>query len=64
MQKQIDELKAEVKELSEANAPLVDEKAGIPAGNGTGEAPKTKQISRVSRDSMTYENVRKAMKKE
>ena len=63
MQKQIDDLKAEVKELSENPTPMVNAGAGIPAGNGTGDAPKVKNASRVSRDNMSYEHVREAMAK-
>jgi hypothetical protein len=42
---------------------MVNAGAGIPAGNGTGEAPKVKNASRVSRDNMSYEHVREAMAK-
>jgi protease-4 len=38
--KQVADLKAEVKELSEKETPMVDAAAGVPSGNGTGEAPK------------------------
>ena len=43
LNRQIDSLKAEVKELSENPTPMVDGQAGVPQGNGTGEAPKPKQ---------------------
>jgi uncharacterized coiled-coil protein SlyX len=58
--KQVADLKAEVKELSEKPAPMVDADAGIPAGNGTGEAPKVKQ-SKFHRG-MSYEEYLKAAK--
>lgn len=54
-------LKAEVKELSEKPAPMVDENAGVPAGNATGEAPRVNQHQRITPD-MTYEEIR-ALKK-
>ena len=38
--KQVSELKAEVRELSGKETPMVDAAAGVPADNGTGEAPK------------------------
>lgn len=62
LQAQVDSLKAEVKELSEKPAPMVDAGAGIPAGNGTGEAPKQK-VSRIKRG-MSYQQIREAMKDE
>lgn len=57
---QIADLQAEVKELSEKPTPMVDAVSGIPADNGTGEAPKQKK--RITSD-MTYEEIR-ALKKE
>ena len=62
LQKQIADLRAEVKELSEKPAPMVSGDAGIPAGNGTGEAPKVK-TSRVKRG-MSYHQIREAMKED
>jgi ClpP class serine protease len=59
--KQIADLKAEVKELAGKPAPMTDEKSGIPADNGTGEAPKGYQ-KRITRD-MSYEEIRAAKKK-
>lgn len=59
--KQVADLKAEVKELANQPTPMVDEKSGIPAGNGTGAAPQ-QQGSRVKRG-MSYEEIREAMKK-
>ena len=61
LQKQVAELKAEVKELSEKPAPMVDADAGIPAGNGTGEAPKMHE-KRITRENMTYEHCREVAK--
>jgi hypothetical protein len=40
---------------------MTDEKSGIPADNGTGEAPKGYQ-KRITRD-MSYEEIRAAKKK-
>jgi Tfp pilus assembly protein FimV len=60
LQAQVDSLKAEVKELSEKPAPMVDAGAGIPAGNGTGDAPQQKG-SRIKRG-MSYKQIREAMK--
>lgn len=55
LNKQVKELQDEVKELSEKPAPMVDEQAGIPQDNGTGEAPKAKK--RITSD-MSYEEIR------
>ena len=57
--KQVADLKAEVKELSEKPAPMVDAQAGAPAGNGTGEAPKYEGAvrSEVTAD-MSVEDIR------
>ena len=61
--KQIEDLKAEVKELSKEERPMIDANAGAaPAGNGTGDAPKTK-TSRIKRG-MSYKQIREAMKEE
>ena len=60
LQAQVDSLKAEVKELSEDPAPMVDGGAGIPAGNGTGDAPQQKG-GRIKRG-MSYKQIREAMK--
>lgn len=59
--KQIEELQAEVKELSEKDSPMVNG-GGAPAGNGTGAAPQQKG-SRIKRG-MSYEEIRKAMAEE
>ena len=58
---QVADLKAEVKELSEKEAPMIDAGAGVPAGNGTGEAPKVHQ-KRITRENMTYEHCRQVAK--
>ena len=60
LKKQVESLKAEVKELSTEEKPLNDGAAGVPAGNGTGEAPKQKK--RITSD-MSYEEIR-ALEKE
>lgn len=54
LQKQVKELQSEVKELSEKPAPMVDEQAGIPQDNGTGEGPKKQE--RITSD-MSYEEI-------
>ena len=59
--KQVADLKAEVKELSEKPAPMVDASAGVPAGNGTGDAPKVNS-KRITRENMTYEHCREVAK--
>lgn len=61
LQKQVADLKAEVKELAGKPAPMTDGAAGIPAGNGTGEAPKGHQ-KRITRENMTYEHCREVAK--
>jgi len=61
LQKKVADLQAEVKELSEKPAPMTNAGAGVPAGNGTGEAPKANQHQRV-KAGMTYEEIR-ALKK-
>ena len=60
--KQVNELKAEVKELAENPGSMTNEQSGIPADNGTGDAPKVK-TSRIKRG-MTYEQIQEAMKEE
>lgn len=59
--KQVADLKAEVKELSENPTPMVDAGAGVPAGNGTGDAPKVRE-KRITRENMTYEHCREVAK--
>ena len=61
--KQVAELKAEVKELSEKPAPMVDGQAGVPAGNGTGDAPKYEGAvkSEISSD-MSVEEIRERLR--
>lgn len=61
LQKQVADLKAEVKDLSENPDPMVKEGAGVPAGNGTGEAPKVRE-KRITRQNMTYEHCREVAK--
>ena len=61
LKKQNAELKAEVKELSGKPAPMTDGAAGVPADNGTGEAPKGWQ-KRITRN-MSYKEIRAAKKK-
>lgn len=59
--KQIANLRAEVKELSEKPTPMADASAGIPTGNGTGEAPKKHQRPSI-KAGMTYEQIRAFVK--
>lgn len=59
LRKQVADLKAEVKELAGKPAPMTNAESGIPADNGTGDAPKQKQ--RITSD-MSYEEIR-ALKK-
>ena len=61
--KQVADLQAEVKELSEEPAPMTSGDAGVPAGNGTGDAPKANQHQRV-KAGMTYEEIRAIKKAE
>lgn len=60
LKKQVADLKAEVKELAGKPAPMTNADSGIPADNGTGEAPKQKQ--RITSD-MSYEEIRALRKK-
>ncbi len=60
LQKQVAELQAEVKEFSEKPAPMTNSSAGVPADNGTGEAPKAPKQSRIQRG-MSYKQIRAAM---
>lgn len=57
LQKKVADLQAEVKELSEKPAPMTNADAGVPAGNGTGEAPKVNQHQRI-KAGMTYKEIR------
>ena len=61
LQKKVADLQAEVKELSEKPAPMTNGEAGVPAGNGTGEAPKVNKHQRW-KPGMSYEECRKAVK--
>ena len=60
--KQIADLQAEVKEMAEKPGSMTNEKSGVPADNGTGDAPKVK-TSRIKRG-MSYQQIREAMKEE
>lgn len=61
LKKQVSELNAEVKELAFKPTPMTDANAGVPEGNGMGEAPKQYQ-KRISRN-MSYAEIRKAIKR-
>lgn len=56
-------LQAEVKELSEKPTPMVTAESGVPADNGTGEAPKAEKKLYI-KSGMTYEEIRAAKKAE
>ena len=60
LNKQVKELQSEVKELSEKPAPMVDEQAGIPQDNGTGEGPKKQE--RITSE-MSYEEIQEFEKR-
>ena len=55
------DLQAEVKEMAEKPAHMLNADSGIPAGNGTGDAPKQNRHQRIKSD-MTYEEIRAAIK--
>ena len=61
LKKQVADLKAEVKELAGKPAPMTNADSGIPADNGTGEAPKQKK--RITSD-MSYEEIRALQEEE
>ena len=60
LNKQVKELQGEGKELSEKPAPMVDEQAGIPQDNGTGEGPKKQE--RITSE-MSYEEIQEFEKR-
>ena len=64
LQKQVKELQSEVKELSEKPAPMVDEQAGIPQDNGTGEAPQYNGIKSAVKPGMTPKEIAAALRKQ
>ena len=59
--KALAEKEAEIKELADKPAPMVDASAGVPAANGTGEAPKPQKQQRI-KPGMSYEEIRKTLK--
>lgn len=61
LNRQVADLKAEVKELSGKETPMVDGQAGVPAGNGTGQAPQGYQ-KKITRENMSYEHCREVAK--
>lgn len=63
LKKKVADLQAEVKELSEKPAPMTSGDAGVPAGNGTGEAPKVNPHQRI-KAGMTYKEIRAKVKSE
>lgn len=64
LQKQMKELQSEVKELSEKPAPMVDEQAGIPQDNGTGDAPQYNGIKSAVKPGMTPKEIAAALRKQ
>ena len=64
LKKQVEDLKAEVKELSNEEQPLNDGAAGVPAGNGTGDAPDYHGIKSVVKPGMSAEEIRAALRKQ
>lgn len=62
LEQKVKELQGEVKELSEKPTPMVDANSGVPADNGTGEAPKQNKHLRDYRN-MSYQEIR-ALQKE
>ena len=62
LQKQLAGLKAEVRELASKPAPMTSADSGIPADNGTGDAPKARQ-PRIRRG-MSYEQILEAVKED
>lgn len=64
LQKQVKELQSEVKELSEKPAPMVDEQAGIPQDNGTGDAPQYNGIKSAVKPGMTPKEIAAALRKQ
>lgn len=62
LQKQVADLRAEVKELAAQPAPMTDADSGIPADNGTGNAPKVKN-KRPIQSGMSYEEIREAQRR-
>lgn len=63
LKKQVEDLKAEVKELSEKPAPMINAGAGIPAGNGTGEAPKYEgAVKSEIKPDMSVDEIRKRLR--
>ena len=62
LQKKLDEKEAEIKELADKPTPMANGDAGIPADNGTGEAPVQKG-SRI-KPGMSYEEIRQVMKQQ
>ena len=61
LKKQVADLQAEVKEMAGKPGSMTNEQSGIPAGNGTGDAPKVHQ-KRITRENMTYEHCREVAK--
>lgn len=64
LKKQVESLKAEVKELSTEEKPLNDGAAGVPAGNGTGDAPQYNGIKSAVKPGMTPKEIAAALRKQ
>lgn len=63
LEQKVKELQGEVKELSEKPTPMVDANSGVPADNGTGEAPKQNKHLRDYRN-MSYQEIRAQQKED
>jgi chromosome segregation ATPase len=60
--KQLAEKEAEIKELAGKPAPMTDAAAGVPANNGTGDAPKYKGVKSVITEGMSLEEKKAAIR--
>ena len=59
--KALAEKEAEIKELAGKPTPMTDAASGVPADNGTGEAPKVNKHQRI-KPGMSYEEIRASQK--
>ncbi len=56
------EKEAEIKELAGTTAPMTDGSAGVPADNGTGDAPKSNGIKSVIKPGMSLDEMKAAIR--
>lgn len=59
--KALSEKEAEIKELAGKPTPMTNAESGVPADNGTGEAPKVNKHQRI-KPGMSYKEIREAQK--